>query len=270
MQDEALPSVWLVTLQLLGAGITLLLWLVVSKAPLCENWCNKKDAIRIVMTGIFGFIGMQYAYHTSIQTGNGVTTSLMHFASPAIVLVWFSVRQRHWPIKWDVIALVTASVGMVLLLTNGSFAQLTVPAISILWGAISAIAGAFYVIQPVQLIKKYGAMVVVGWGMTIGGIIMSFFNPPWMIPEMTPRAWSLLLCITFAGTLLGFVLYLGSLKYIRPIESGLLGCVEPLVAFLSAYLFLNHTWRLFEALGGMLIIAAVCMILFNQEQKQLD
>jgi hypothetical protein len=171
MQNEKLEPSWLLTIRLLGSGILLLLWALMKKIPIWDIWKDKKDSFGIIALVIFGFLGVQYTYFIAIQTGNAVTTSLLHFLGPAFVLIYFSFRKRTLPTKYEWVALILASIGTFLLVTNGSINQLTVPFVFMVWGVVSAIAGAFYLIQPVQSIKKWGSVLIVGWGMIIGGLL---------------------------------------------------------------------------------------------------
>lgn len=267
MHNERIEPAWLITVRLSVSGVFFLLWSSINRTQIFSIWMDKKDRLGMIFLGLFGFLVVQYTYFLAIQTGNAVTTSLLHFLSPLFVLFYFFIRNRTLPtiIEWTV--LILASLGTFLLVTNGSLHQLTVPFISVFWGVISAIAGAFYLIYPVKMIRKWGALIVVGWGMLIGGLVMNLFSPLWHVPELKIHALFLLIYMVLFGTLFGFILYLGSLRYIHSVEAGILSCVEPLIAALSSYFLLNRSFGIYELLGGILILCTVCLITFSQHNK---
>lgn len=272
MQDNHMDPSWLITVRLLVSGLLILVGISIKKSShsIWNIWRDKEDWIGIILLGLLGFLGVQYTYFVAIQTGNAVTTSLLHFLGPSIVLLYFSIRKKKFPSKFECLILVLASIGTFLLVTNGSVSQLTVPAISLFWGVISAISGAFYLIYPVRMIKKWGAYMIVGWGMLIGGLIMSIFTPLWHVPKFNAYTLFLLTYIIIFGTLFGFVLYLGSLKYIKSIEAGILSCIEPFVAAISSYFLLQRTFGLYEILGGLFILLTVFFISWMRDSNKPD
>ena len=75
----------------------------------------------------------------------------------------------------------------------------------VLWGLASSVAGAASNIQPNAVLKKIPVTVVVGGGMTVGGIVMSIFFPPWAIEaNWTTQSALFYTYIVVVGTLFFF------------------------------------------------------------------
>jgi hypothetical protein len=80
------------------------------------------------------------------------------------------------------VAIVLAMLGTVLLVTHGEMGVLQISLEALLWGLSSALALAFYTVQPVALLKHHDSAVVVGWGMLVGGLAYVGWSQPWSVP----------------------------------------------------------------------------------------
>ena len=64
--------------------------------------------------------------------------------------------------------------------------------------------------------------------MLIGGSVLFFLTRAWIFPtNLELPAWIIIAVIVIIGTAVGFSVFLESEKYIGPVKSTLLGCLEP-------------------------------------------
>ena len=67
--------------------------------------------------------------------------------------------------------------------------------------------------------------------MLIGGSVLFFLTRAWIFPtNLELPAWIIIAVIVIIGTAVGFSVFLESVKYIGPVKSTLLGCLEPALA----------------------------------------
>lgn len=67
--------------------------------------------------------------------------------------------------------------------------------------------------------------------MLIGGSVLFFLTRAWIFPtNLELPAWIIIAVIVIIGTVVGFSVFLESVKYIGPVKSTLLGCLEPALA----------------------------------------
>ncbi|TCS96720.1 EamA family transporter [Hazenella coriacea] len=264
---------WMVTVRLLCSGILLLGFSLLSRkqGSIFAIWKHPKDRIRIIIYGVVGLLGVQYTYLAAIEAGNATTATLLQFLGPALITVYVTLQLKRLPQWSESIALLLALIGTFFLVTNGSTTELSVSTQAIIWGLASALAAAFYTLYPTELIPRWGSLVVVGWGMLIGGLVMSLIHPPW---QLDPIDWNgeiiFYICfVIICGTLLSFFLYISSLRYLKPAEVGILGSAEPLSAAFMSVLWLKEILGAFEVLGGILIIVAV-VLLSSRKQKKVQ
>ncbi|WAG70598.1 MULTISPECIES: DMT family transporter [unclassified Clostridium] len=275
-QNEGFQPGWLVTVRMITSGVLLLLFASIKTNGQHKVWSVWKDSskrLHLIIFGIIGMLGVQYTYFMSIKSGNAATATLLQYLAPIFIVAYLAIRLKKVPSPKEFISVGLAILGTFLLVTNGTVDRLTISLPAIAWGVGSAIALAFYTLYPHSLLKEWGAVIVVGWGMLIGGVGLSFINPPWNIQGQN---WSLLssLFVGFVvlfGTLIAFYLYIASLQYIAPTEASLLASAEPLSATLASIFWLHVPFGLFEVIGGMCIISTVAILTLgsNTNKKPL-
>jgi drug/metabolite transporter (DMT)-like permease len=260
--QQGFSTNWLVVTRLLIAGLGLLLFSqIVGKQNIWRVWKNKKDLLRLVVFGIVGMLGVQYTYFAAIEHGNAATATVLQYLAPVLIALYLCFRAKSLPVKYEVIAIIFALSGTFLLVTKGNIQTLSISGPAFTWGILSACALAFYTLYPSSLLSKWGTILTVGWGMLIGGIGFSFIHPPWKFEGN----WSLssfiaVVFVVIFGTLLAFLFYMESMKYIKASEASLLACAEPLSAAFLAVAWLHVPFSAVEWMGAISIIATIFIL----------
>lgn len=268
-QSENFTPEWLVVIRMLCAGVLLLIMgLLKSDKNIFKIWSTKENAIKLVLFGLLGMLGMQYTYFAAIKHGNAASATILQYLAPIIITVYLSLRNKKLPTLKQIICVSMAMLGTFLIITKGNINSLSISKLAVFWGIASAFASAIYTLQPVSLVKEYGSTSVVGWGMVIGGIAFSFINSPfncsgnWSIQSI-----GAIVFVVIFGTLVAFYCYLESLMYIKPEEASILACVEPLSAALLSIIFLSVKFSLVEWIGTLCIIITVSILSFNKNDN---
>lgn len=261
-QQCAVTPEWLVVVRMLLSGCILLsLDCAISRNSLIRIWKERHDAVSLILFGIFGIMAVQYTYFAAIKYGNAATATVLQYLMPVIIVIYESFRRHSFPLPREIRAVMLAIMGTFLLVTHGKPDSLAVSEETLFWGILSAFAAAFYTVQPKKLLRRYRAPLVVGWGMIVGGVSFLPICLPWDIPG----TWDALAPLVFTfiilfGTVIAFGLYLGSLRYLQPQETGLLGTVEPLSAIIFTVLLMNIPFGLMDVIGSLCIISTVFIV----------
>ncbi|AEW06266.1 protein of unknown function DUF6 transmembrane [Sulfobacillus acidophilus DSM 10332] len=261
---------WLVSIRMLGSGALLLLGSVMRQASTSLRLLKRAAWGPLLAFAIVGLLGVQYTYFEAIHTGNAAMATLLQYMGPSFIAVYGALTTRRWPSPVGFGALLLALGGTLLLVTGGHLAHLAVPATAIVWGLLSALFLAFYTIYPVPLIRQWGSLPVVGWGMVIGGLVAAGLT---RFPDGGPSRWTpsilgLVLFVVLIGTLLAFFLYLASLTRLSPTEASIAGSAEPISAVLAATLWLHVRFTSMQMVGGMAIVAAVVVVAWLRPFEQ--
>ncbi|WNS74896.1 EamA family transporter [Bacillus sp. DTU_2020_1000418_1_SI_GHA_SEK_038] len=270
-QHQGFSPEWLVVIRLLISG-TLLLGIAYKreKHRIWGIWRVKHDAFSIILFGILGMLAVQYTFFAAIHHGNAATATVLQYLAPVLIMCYSAFRAKRMPTLIEGIALIFAISGTFLLVTRGSLHTLSISGLALFWGLTSAVALAYYTLQPLKLLANWGSTIVVGWGMLIGGIFFSFIHPPWdFVGEWTlPSVFAVIFIVAF-GTIIAFYCYLESLKYISASDTSLLACAEPLTAAFLAIVWLHVTFGFAEWLGTICILSTIALLSVKKEKSTL-
>jgi len=261
-QKKGFSPEWLVVIRLLASGIILLLYVVMKgEQNIWKVWRSKNDALSLIFFSILGMLGVQYTYFAAIKYGNAATATILQYSSPVIITCYLAIRNKRIPDLKEIIAIGLAMLGTFFIITKGNVHSISISRLALFWGIASAFAAAFYTVQPRSLLRKWGSILIVGWGMLIGGIAFSFIKQPWNCTGVwsTNSILAIIFVVLF-GTLIAFTCFLESLNYIKPTESSILSSAEPLSAAILSVLWLHEELGIAQWLGTACIIITIIIL----------
>ncbi|WP_236897166.1 MULTISPECIES: DMT family transporter [Clostridium] len=261
-QKKGFSPEWLVVIRLLSSGIILLLYTFMKgEQNIWKVWKSKNDALSLIFFSILGMLGVQYTYFAAIKYGNAATATILQYSSPVIITCYLAIRNKKIPKLKEIIAIGLAMLGTFFIITKGNIHSISISRLALFWGIASAFAAAFYTLQPRLLLRKWGSILVVGWGMLIGGISFSFIEQPWNCTGIwsTNSILAIIFVVLF-GTLIAFTCFLESLNYIKPTESSILSSAEPLSAAILSVLWLHEELGIAQWIGTACIITTIIIL----------
>jgi drug/metabolite transporter (DMT)-like permease len=261
-QQRGINIEWMITVRLLVSGFFLLVFAKFGeKSDLFEIWKDKKDAVQLIIFSITGMLAVQYTYFAAIKHSNAATATVLQYAGPVMIAIYLACKHKRVPVLLEIVAIVLAVLGTVLLVTHGNISSLSVSGAALFFGLASAVSLAIYTLQPVKLLSKYKSSLVIGWGMLLGGIVFSFVKAPWQIEGTWDlQAFGYTAFIVILGTLVAFYAYLSAVKIIGGQKTSLLASMEPLSATVLAVLWLNVSYSTVDWIGSLFIISTVFLL----------
>lgn len=261
LSETPLTVPFLLTIRLTVAGILLLLFLQIGlKKKVSTIWKQKIWLKQLFIFSIFGMLGLQYSFVATIDASNAIVATLLQFLAPIFVVLYVSLSMRKFPPRYQVLGIAGTLVGLFLLLTNASFDTLLVSTKALIWGVTVGLSFAFYTLYPARLMKEWGVLVVVGWGMFLGGMLLGIGTGVWRSPEwvlLKDGTMIILLTLLILFGTAAFVLFLSSVKYISPVETSVLSSIEPLTAMLISVVMFGATLGMWQVIG--IVIMLVCV-----------
>ena len=80
------------------------------------------------------------------------------------------------------------------------------------------------------------------------------FKKPIDLGSIGGRTWILILIIGIVHTGIAYLLYFSSINNIRSQSVAILSYLDPIIAILTSFIFLQESMNLIQALGGFLIL----------------
>ncbi|ETT87329.1 DMT family transporter [Viridibacillus sp. FSL R5-0477] len=273
LSNSELTVPFMLTVRLVLAGIILLSFLLITKKDVTSIWRYPVWWRKLVIFGVLGMLGVQYSFVAAIDASNAVVATLLQFLAPIFIIIFVSISYRKWPPKYQVLGILGTLVGLFLLLTNASFETLLVSSEALLWGVVVGLTFAFYTLYPAAIMKEWGVLIVVGWGMLIGGIVLGVISRVWSSDEwsllLDPKIALMLTAIIFFGTA-AFVLFLSSMKYITAVETSVLSSMEPLTAMIISVIWLGRTLAIWQIVGIVIMLVCVTWLSIEGDKQQAD
>ena len=260
LNHTALTVSFMLTIRLSVAGIFLLTYLLLTGKDIVSIWQQKFWSRQLITFGIVGMLGVQYAFVGAINESNAVLATLLQFLAPIFVVAYVSLSLKKWPPKYQVLGIIGTLVGLFLLLTNASFESLLVSNKALLWGVAVGLTFAFYTLYPARLMKEWNVLLVVGWGMLIGGVTLGIVSRVWQSNQWTVftdfKITGLMLALIVTGTV-AFILFLSSMKYITAVETSILSSIEPLTAMGISVIVFGTSLGLWQLVGVFVMLVCV-------------
>ena len=120
-----------------------------------------------------------------------------------------------------------------------------------------------------RLLQKYDTILLIAWGMFIGGFCTNFVAPFWRFEGvLNPVSIGCILFVIFFGAMLPYLTFLYGVKYIGPTKSSLLASVEPLSSTVASVLWLHTHLEWIDYIGIGCIIATVFLLSIQPKKKE--
>lgn len=259
LNNTNLSVSFFLTVRLITAGICILLFLLITGQRVFLIWKDISWLKQLVVFGVLGMLGVQYTFVAAIEASNASIATLLQFLGPVYIILFLSWKNKIFPPNYQVIGIIGTLIGLFLLLTNANVSILLISREALLWGLAVGIAFSIYTVYPARLMKEWGVLVVVGWGMLIGGVVLALMTQIWKTDEWVHLAAypiSLIVIIIILIGTIAFILFLSSMKYITAVETSILSSIEPLTAMIISVFWFN------QILGAWQYIGVVIMLLF--------
>lgn len=224
---------------------------------------------------VFAFCGLwmaQITYFVSIAYSNAATGSLLSFLCLPMIAAYEYARRLARVTASGLLAVAVAMIGTTELVAgqaNGSLALVISP-IALAGGLGAAAASAYYIIVSKRLLKAFGTVRVTTWGFLFGSLAAFPVGAPslygYSVPAVDgglPTLVALAGFVIIGGSLMSFLLYFKGLEHITPTEAGIISAIEPIIAAVASYLLLGVVLTPFQYFGGVLIVAAVAIIVLK-------
>ena len=152
-------------------------------------------------------------------------------------------------------------LGVIFIATKGNFSNLSGSTDALLIGIASAIMIAFYSIQPKRLLKKYGSITVVGWGMFVGSFVANIIHPFWKIEgDVNFESVIQVVIVVILGTAIAYLIYIASLNYISSSLAGILTAFEPILAAILSVIIFKLNFSPIELLGFLMVFSSIFLL----------
>lgn len=254
--------------QLRNSFAFLIMFVVVALTNRKAFRLKKNEIVDILIYALGGITITQYAYFSAISRMPVGISLLIEFTAPIFIVLWvrYGRKQQVKSTIWLGLLLAIGGLAMVAQVWDG----LTLDSLGLIYSLIAMVALIFYYIFGERASLKRDSISLMMWGFfcssTFWAVKLSWFSFPWekLTVEVEPfkngwhtPVWVLAIYMVIGGTVLPFTLVLQGLKYLGAAGASLMGMIEPLVAFVIAWIVLGESLNTIQILGGVAMLVGV-------------
>lgn len=255
--------------QLRNAGAMVLLVLYIALRHPSRFRVSRRELPFLITYGVVAFTLVQYLYFLTISKLNVGIGTLLAFVAPVLVALWlkFGRGQSVSSRIWIAIALTLVGLAMVAQVWDG----FTLDTVGVVAGLLCAVALAVYWLLGESGQRNRDAVSLTMWGFIFASVAWAVISPwwnfPWQVLIVTAEPlmegasglpiWALMTWGVVMGTIVPFLLVLGSLRRIGSQRAGIVGTTEPLWAGLIGFILLGETFAGAQIIGALIVLAGV-------------
>lgn len=260
LEAHGLPRLTIVFYRAVVAAVVLLVVLGWRR----REWLRlqRRDWLLFLVFGLVGVAAFFVVYITAISlTGMGVAAVLMYTA-PAWVTVLSAVFLKEHLGWLKVAALLLACAGCALVGRIYDLESVRLNLVGILAGLGAGLTYGLYTMFSKVVQSRYSAWTTLAYALGVGALFMLPLQSPAHLAQAlsSPAAVFWLLMLGLIPTLGGGVAFNAALRLVPASEASIVATVEPAVAALLGWLFLNERLEGLQLLGAGLILTAVVVL----------
>ncbi len=210
-------------------------------------------------------------YYLALERLAVAVALVLQYTGPALVVAWIAATTRRAPSPQILVSLAAAFVGVVLVseVLAGDIGALN--EVGIAFGFGSAVMFATYTLVSERAAATYGVLGALFRGFAVATLMWIAFQVPrgWPSSLTAPDNLQRVVFVGVAGTLLPFILYLWGVERVRAERAVIAATLEPVIAGVVAWMWLDQILSPLQLAGGALIIAAVSSLQVRHAPKHV-
>jgi len=253
--ERAVPALHVVEIRLVVAAVLLGSWLRLKRPELLR--VAKADWRYLAILGTCGVAAMQGSYYHSISVLGVGLAILLQYLAPVLLVLYDTLRGKRLQGR-TLVTVLAAVVGTALVVGDVDARALHAEPIDWAVGFGSAVVFAFYITYSKRGLERYAPETLLFYAFSIAAIFWAVVTPPWQIlaAGYGSSLWLMFLVLGVCSTLVPFALFNGGLRTLSPADTAIVATLEPVVAVLSAWIFLGESLTPLAWIGATLVVVA--------------
>lgn len=149
---------WLTGVRMTCAGIVFFILSLRQIRSLGIVVRHPKELITVFIYGIFGLMLNQLSYFFSISYSNAGTATVLQTLCVVMMAVLVCLQRRRFPYSREVLSVILAFIGVVLIATHGRITELVLSPRALIWGLLDAVSCVVYTLLSIKPVRASGAV----------------------------------------------------------------------------------------------------------------
>jgi len=266
--SSGLSSLRLTEARCAGAWIGLML-IVLIRSPAALR-LDRRNALRLALFGVVGVALVQLFYFLAIRRLEIGVALLIQYLGPLFVAIWARTfgREQVRPRVWAALVLSLAGLSLMVELWSGA----ALDGLGITFALLSAVIFAVYLLLAEQEVKHRDSISLMAWGFFFATVFWTIVQPWWSFPAHRVAGtvslegrlaswhlplWALVLWVIVLGSIVPFTLFVGALRHLSATRVGIAAMLEPVVATIVAWAWLEESLSASQLAGAAVVLAGI-------------
>ncbi|MEI7907779.1 MAG: EamA family transporter, partial [Bacteroidota bacterium] len=221
-----------------------------------------RDISHVLIVGILGVAGSNYFYYAAIKETNVSTSILVQYTAPIMVMLYAVLFQKEKLTVAKLSALILSIGGIVLAVGAYNPEVIKGSQKGIIFALLAAVSFSIFNISGKSLTQKYSIWTGLIYLLGAATLFWSLINTPLDIVRANYSAedWKVFCIIALISILIPYSLYYYGLKHIQSSKAIIISTLEPVVAIVSEWLFLNGKMGILQITGAVSVITAILLL----------
>jgi drug/metabolite transporter (DMT)-like permease len=228
----------------------------------------RTDVWRFIMLGVVGVAGTNFTYYFTIQQSTVATAIIIQYTSPLFVIIHAVGTKQERITLVKIGAAFAALFGCALAVGAYNPSVMRLSSLALLTGIASSLCFATVTISTQRLRQKYSVWTILFYALGTASVFWVLVHPPGSNTgaSLTPPIWGVLSLLAIISVLIPYILFWGALRLVSPTRAMITSSLEPIVAIVSAAIFLGELLEGWQIFGAFIVIAAVLLLQFHPEE----
>ena len=268
--ESGLSSLRLTEVRCAGALVGLTLVLLATRPESLR--IKRRELLFVAAFGVFGVALVQLFYFLAIHRLQIGVSLLIQYLGPLLVAAFahFVLKERVRRRLWLALAFALGGLTLVVDLWRG----VSLDGLGVFFSLCSAVTFAGYLLFAERAVGRRDPVSLLCYGFLFASAFWAVVQPWWTFPFDVPGRtvsllgnlshlhlpiWALMAWMVVLGTIVPFFLIVGSMRHITATRAGILAMVEPVVASLVAYGWLDERLGATQLVGGAVVLCGIVL-----------
>ena len=267
---SGLSSLRLTEVRCTGALLGLALILLATRPQSLR--IERRELLFLAAFGVLGVAFVQLFYFLAIHRLQIGVSLLIQYLGPLLVALFahFVLKERVRRRLWVALAFALGGLTLVVDLWSG----VSLDGLGVFFSLCSAVTFAGYLLFAERAVGRRDPISLLCYGFLFASLFWAIAQPWWTFPFDVPGRsvsllgnlshlhlpiWALMAWMIVLGTIVPFFLIVGSMRHITATRAGILAMVEPVVASMVAYGWLDETLGTTQLIGGAIVLGGIVL-----------
>ncbi len=229
-----------------------------------------RDLGSLITLGVIGIAATNFLYYFTVKETTVATAILIQYTAPVMVTLYatFFHEERFTKIKFFALAL--SMIGCFLAVSGGDITTIHLQGLGIVTGIGSALTFSFMIIMGKHILRRYQHWTMLIYAFGFAMLFWLCINTPVEIISQgyTLHDWGIFLLFSIGSILIPYSFFSAGLHLVQVSRASIVSTLEPVVAIVSAYLFIGEKLSFVQITGAITVLAAVSLIEINREESE--